>query len=448
MSGCTGGTQSSYPTCQGQYAPCNYAGHLNPIPRGCPVADIMQPEQCPALISVTTTNPYCDIELPITNPIEFLVNLPVILLWTVSIPARFMYCMLYTLTLSLGDLATLFIILINMFIDLFLNPVFSAMQGFLEGFNGDGYDPSQVINAVALNPSCLYTIPLLGGFYNAIDQFFYTLGYIIGFFFGLLVDLYDTLLLILCYIAYLGFRICVAVGISGLCLTGYTPCVYPFAFLQPIVSAFINCGCVLNVSPCITFGVQLGCNCPPCYQQCCPSTTNVSKSNYTSPTPSSETTTNTNTNNFYNQTQSETQQFQSEINPSETSELYSCYYNCYQECTSSPSQNCSQTCSETCATTCSQQCSYNCSQQCSQQCTYNVPNNCVPNAEGYEYCTNLISLLSSCYQNCCTSECIPECTSECYQNCTQQCYQQCYQTCTSSPNESCRNICLKECTNG
>lgn len=203
-------------------------GKLIPIPLKCQEVYLMQEAQCPLLELAPLFPPLCDLVLlPKTNdPIGVIANLPILLLFIISSPARFLYCTIYSVSAFFGDLSEIYIIVINTVIDLLLNPLVSAVQGFIDGDNQSNYDPGSVDNRAIIPQTCLFQIPGLGEAINIIDQGMYTIGYAIGYVFSLIKILYDLILVALCTISSIPF-------IGG---------------LVSFITQYINCGCVLSAT--------------------------------------------------------------------------------------------------------------------------------------------------------------------------------------------------------
>jgi len=403
---------------------CNNEGVLNPIPYGCNTAEILQPAQCPLASEVSIGSEIlCDLVPSFNSPLEFLANLPIVLLFVFSAPARFLYCLLYSVTLEYAQIVQFIFQLLISIEDFFLNPVFSAIEGFLQGAEGDSYNPSVVDNSAVIPYTCLFETPI-GSALNVIDEVTYTIGYIFGYLYHLLVLLYDELLFLICYLVNLGFQVCVSVGFDvdgikfGSC--NCTPCFQPFGFLAGFVESIINCNCVLQQTPCLQYTVVVG-NYNACQTQnnagyTCNTNPSEAGTNvvpqpygtnppspiyvppYPTPTPPPPQSSEPNV--------SESETTQSEIN-SEASEISSEIISEWSEHLRYTSERCH------CYYVCSSECDVTCNSECSNypQFQFNCTNN---------YCDNLLKLLNGlsqrCYQNC-----QYVCTSECYENCQEEC---------------------------
>lgn len=201
-------------------------GKLIPIPLKCQEVYLMQEAECPLLELAPIYPPLCDLVLlpPSDDPISVIANLPILLLFVISSPARFLYCTVYSVSAFFGDISEVFIIVINTIIDFLLNPLVSAVQGFLDGDNQANYDPASVDNRAIIPQTCLFAIYGLAQAMNLVDQAFYTIGYAIGYVFSLIKVLYDLILV-------------------ALCLLNQIPII---GGLVSFITNYINCGCVLT----------------------------------------------------------------------------------------------------------------------------------------------------------------------------------------------------------
>lgn len=251
---------SSVPTCPSNCQP--EPGKLIPIPLGCGEVIILQPTYCEQIYIPSSEIGFCDLVLlPDTNdPVGILANLPILLLFVITAPARFLYCSLLYNSLITADFFTALQQAINTDLDLILNPFFSLIQGFINGDNGAPYEPNSVDNRAVIPQTCIFEITPIADFINAVDEVFYTIGYALGYVFYLIKYLYDSILELICFIAYLGIKICACVGIpnTNIQLGNCTGCFQPFSFLQGFVNQFINCSCFSNQF-CYVVQLSLGC---------------------------------------------------------------------------------------------------------------------------------------------------------------------------------------------
>lgn len=199
--------------------------------------------------------------------IDFLANLPIVLLFVASTPARIIYCIVYNFLINYEYILKAFqYSIINVSIDFMTNPLVYLAIGLADGENNTSFSIPYLVGILhhACMPSILQTI------YQYIGSAFYFIGYALGFVLGLFIDLYDILLYSICSLVtfsiQLGFCVSYDVfwvfsGGGGVLIT-----IYPFSFLADFIKNFINCGCVLGSYPsayavaCLNFGGS----CPPC----------------------------------------------------------------------------------------------------------------------------------------------------------------------------------------
>jgi hypothetical protein len=225
--------------------------------------------QCPTLNTSEQQNPLCDLLPEITDIADFLVNLPFLILYTVSLPARFLYCLAYQFLLNGNTIVDFFLYyIINPTIDILTAPFLYFALGFNNGLNDTFAFPNQLYGF--LN-ACL--VSFLSTLYSIIGDVTYTVGFAIGFILSLIIKFFNLLIDIPCYLAFLqiciGVSICVGFTVAGVTvgLSGcYTACFYPFGFLQGLICTFLNCACSLGSCPTISLilPISLGCNAPNC----------------------------------------------------------------------------------------------------------------------------------------------------------------------------------------
>lgn len=239
---------------------CDWHG-LEPICK-IPISNQFQQLHCP-LQTKYKSSKLCDLLPPgVTNSlIAFLANLPVVLLFVASSPARFVYCILYNFLLNFDQFVLgIEYSIINPIIDFLTAPLVYLTIGLTAGENNSSFSPPYL--AGLLPDACLPGF--LTGVYQAIGDIFYTIGYGIGFILGLFVDLYDIILYTICFITTLSlsFGFCLAVAIDNLAKFGggIRVTIEPFSPLALLFKNFINCGCVLGRYPsinavlCLSFG--------------------------------------------------------------------------------------------------------------------------------------------------------------------------------------------------
>lgn len=216
--------------------------------------------------SSTAPPPFCDIEIPCTSLECILANFPLFLTFLVTFPYRFMFCYAYSAILNF-DIITLFIVnLINNAVNYYMLPLIYFAYGFFDGLADDFQLPTQ-----PLCIACPVNI-ILPQLYNALGDFFYIIGFIIGFLTSLLLLFYNFIIYFLCFIANFTFTIgiCFAIGFSvaGVNIDITLNPEYsfqPFSFLQGLLGALnINCQCALGTCPAfsLVFCLSYGVSCP------------------------------------------------------------------------------------------------------------------------------------------------------------------------------------------
>lgn len=245
---------------------CSWKG-LEPV---CKLPPCKQFKQitCP-LTTQYRTSKLCNLLPPgVTDSlIDFLANLPIILLFVASIPARVIYCIVYNFLINYDSILKAFqYSIINVSLDFMSNPLVYLAIGLADGENNAPYSVPYLVGILdhACMPSILQTI------YQDIGSIFYFIGYALGFVLGLFIDLYDVILYSICSLVtfsiQLGFCISYDVfwvfsGSGGVLIT-----IYPFSFLAGFIQNLINCGCVLGSYPsayAVACG-HFGGSCPSC----------------------------------------------------------------------------------------------------------------------------------------------------------------------------------------
>ena len=221
------------------------------------------------LPSTTNVGGICNLEIPCTSLDCIIANFPIFLTFLVTFPYRFLFC--YSLDAILNwDVITLFVVnLINNFVDYATLPLLYFTLGFFNGID----NPGQLkLPSSPLCIACPVNI-ILPQVYNAIGDFFYVIGFVIGILLYYLATLYNLVIWGLCYLAYFTIEIgvCIAVGLSFIDFNAsYYFSIQPFILLQPLLQALhINCACALGTCPVLGIGfcLQVGTNCPsgdPC----------------------------------------------------------------------------------------------------------------------------------------------------------------------------------------
>jgi len=241
---------------------CNCDHGLTPI---CIPSVNFQPYaiQCPQVSSTPIENPLCDLFPEIDSLAGFFANLPFLMLYVVSLPARFLYCMAYEFLVNADSFIDFLIYyLLYPFIDFVTAPFLYFVLGFNNGVNDNFSLPTTAygfLNACFINQ-------FLEKVYTAFGDFFYVIGFIIGFFTSIFYKLYNTFIDIVCTLVFwqlcIGIEACVGftvpvinkqVAVSGCAIQ----CIQPFGFLQGLVCQFLNCDCALGSCPTVSLIIPI-----------------------------------------------------------------------------------------------------------------------------------------------------------------------------------------------
>lgn len=223
---------------------------------------------CPLKTKVRTSK-LCNLLPPgVANSlIDFLANLPIILLFVASTPARVIYCIVYSFLLNFDSfLLALQYSVINPIIDFLSNPLVYLAVGLSDGENNAPFSVPYLIGII--DQACMPSI--IKEVYQGLGTVFYGLGYAVGFILGLFIDLYDIILYTICSLVTLSlkFSLCLSYDIAYVFQgqAGVTLTIYPFSFLAGFLQHYINCGCVLGSYPSayIGFCINFGGSCPSC----------------------------------------------------------------------------------------------------------------------------------------------------------------------------------------
>jgi len=222
--------------------------------------------QCPSLSPPQNQNPLCDLLPEITSITDFLTNLPFLLLFVVSLPARFLYCLAYQFLINAESIVDFFLYyIVNPAIDFLTAPFIYFVLGFNNGLNDNFSFPNQLYGFL---DACF--VSFLSTLYSIIGDITYTVGFAIGFILSLFIKFFNLLIDIPCYLAFLqiclGISICVGFSVAGvtIALSGcYQTCFYPFGFLQALICTFLNCACSLGNCPTISLILPIGLGCSP-----------------------------------------------------------------------------------------------------------------------------------------------------------------------------------------
>jgi len=250
---------------------CNLCNQgLTPI---CIPASQFQPNviQCPQIVGSGVENPLCDLLPTITSLPDFLINLPFLMLFVVSLPARFLYCLVYQFLINTDNIINFLIYyILYPAIDVITLPFLYFVLGFNNGLINNFNLPNEPYGFL----NGCFVSQILEKVYEYLGDVFYVIGFAIGYFSTIFYRLYNLLLDLACYIAYLSF--CISLGICiGFEVLGHhvgppptcvNRCIQPFGFLQGIICKFINCQCALGECPSVTLEIpiDLGCSPPSC----------------------------------------------------------------------------------------------------------------------------------------------------------------------------------------
>jgi len=229
--------------------------------------------QCPAPSPPEYQNPLCDLLPEITDIADFFTNLPFLMLFVVSLPTRFLYCLAYQFLYNADSIIDFIIYyIIYPSIDFLTAPFLYFILGFNNGLNDTFSLPNQLYGFL---DACFFKIGnfSLASIYSTIGKIAYTVGFAIGFVLSLFIKLFNLLIDLPCYLAFL--QICIGVSACvGFCILGHcidlsgcaTACFYPFGFLQSLICTFLNCACALGTCPTVSLiiPISLGCPAPSC----------------------------------------------------------------------------------------------------------------------------------------------------------------------------------------
>lgn len=222
--------------------------------------------ECPGITNTFVFSPLCYLLPTIKSITDFFINLPVLLLFVVSMPARFLYCMAYTFLANADqfyELLTFY--LLYPFIDFVTAPFIYFALGFTDGFHQHFTLPNQLYGFL----NACFISSILKEIYEIFGEVFYVLGYAIGFFSSFFITLYNFIIDSFCLVAYLtielGLSYCINLGITQIS-NCYTISFQPFGFLQGLVCKFLNCQCALGQCPTLSLVLPLSINCqaPQC----------------------------------------------------------------------------------------------------------------------------------------------------------------------------------------
>ena len=258
-------TSASLVVVMGQSNLCNNPTGIRPIciPYTCFTPPIIE---CPISSEQPIESPLCDFLPTIISITDLFVNLPFLLLFVVSFPARFLYCLTYYFLANANQLFDAIIYyLIYPFFDFQFLPFIYFTLGFNNGLFNQFNLPNQ---AYGFLNACFFS-SIIKDIYIRLGDFFYIIGFAIGFIYEILVKLTNFLIDLPCYLAYftieVGVSYCATIGFYTFS-NCYTIQFQPFSFLQGIVCKFINCQCALGSCPGISLNIYIPINCsaPPC----------------------------------------------------------------------------------------------------------------------------------------------------------------------------------------
>jgi len=218
---------------------------------------------CPSVNLKEFESPLCDFLPPLSSIQNVFVNLPFIMLFLITFPTRFLYCLSYTF-LANADQVFDYIIynFFFPFLDFLTQPYSYFILGFIDALVNSFNSPNVLYG---LLPACIEN-KYVKEAYRILGDVWYDLGFAIGFIYLIIVRFVNFLIDLPCYLAEFTFEFglsyCVTIDIhtwSG-CLSFE---VQPFGFLQSIVNQFINCGCALGTQPGVSVNLYIPINCQP-----------------------------------------------------------------------------------------------------------------------------------------------------------------------------------------
>jgi len=230
---------------------------------------------CPQITTQAIESPLCDLLPTITSIADFFVNLPFLMLFVVSLPARFLYCMAYEFLVNADNVLDFLIYyIIYPGIDFITLPFIYFVLGFNNGVLDQFSLPTQPYGF--LN-GCFFS-SIEQTIYTVLGDLFYIIGFGIGFFSSLFVKFINLLLDVVCSLVYLticfgvGFCLQFCIPVINFCTPKFgvcaSTCIQPFGFLQNFICNFINCSCAIGTCPQVNLYLilKLGCSPSGCQQ--------------------------------------------------------------------------------------------------------------------------------------------------------------------------------------
>ena len=259
-------------------------GALSPIPLGCQVSSPFSPCYQSSSEYTIEENPVCDI-LPknVLNSLPTLMaNLPLTLLFIVTLPTRFFLCLIYNFYQFIvkGGITRL----INGLVADAINPVACFADGVAEGNSADffafqlpSFSPPNLSNESVV-PGVCSSNP----FIQAICDITYGIGYILGIISSLINQLTDAIIVLICVLFNLTIEF-------GVCLgpIHFVTCISAsnvFNALGLKINCALNCYCAIGKPPILKIS-----NCPysVCSNElCCNNGQSVNTVTVTCPTES------------------------------------------------------------------------------------------------------------------------------------------------------------------
>jgi hypothetical protein len=225
---------------------------------------------CPQINTQPIENELCDLLPTITSLPDYLINLPFLMLFIVSLPSSFLYCMAYQFLVNADNVYTFLIYyILYPFVDFITLPFLYFIIGFNNGVLQQFDLPSQTYGFL---DACFFS-NIIKEVYNILGDVFYVIGYGIGFFSSLLIKFVNLLIDTICYILF--FTLCINIGFCisfTIPVINYTTppigtctgtCIQPFSFLQTFVKGILNCACALGNCPTVALNLTLDLNCSP-----------------------------------------------------------------------------------------------------------------------------------------------------------------------------------------
>lgn len=259
-------------------------GAISPIPLGCQTSSPFTNCSQSSSEYVIEENPVCDILPPnVLNSLPTLMaNLPLTLLFIVTLPTRFFLCLIYNFyQFVVKGGATR---LVNGIIADILNPVACFAQGVANGNTADlfafslgSFSPPDLSTQSVVPNTCSSN-----GILQGLCDLVYGIGYVLGFISTLINSLVDAFIVLICVLFNLTieFGVCFGPVNFVICISASNV----FNALGLKVNCALNCYCAIKNPPILKIS-----NCPysVCGKElCCSEYHDVSTTKVTCPSPS------------------------------------------------------------------------------------------------------------------------------------------------------------------